>query len=345
MKILVVDYIAPIEHAGYVSYHINCLKGLGHTVTVYSHKSFIKACNVEGITSKMFPDFLHCRTNNPYKPILERIQGIIKMLYLSLFMLFKNYDTVIFTSYDIMSFWTFRTSVKTLIVNHNNLTDFNFSLKRFLHKILPAHYTYVALASFIADYLKTKVNHSVVMIPHGVTKVYKRVPVRDRHLYKGRFIYVPTTSSCNQEFLNQLLESEIVNEYLSKTKTLLVIKSTTLQKKYENTVVIDHYIDDVEYSQVMGEAKAVLSLYNDDSFYYRVSAVLMECIGSNIPIISTKNQSYESYSTLFNYNFIIVSPQSFIDCLKSIDNMTNEDYYKDLNDLLPADYWNFALNK
>lgn len=345
MKVLVVEYIAPIEHSGYVSHHIECLKRLGHSITFYTHKKFFESCNITDIGFKFFPSVLHCRTNNPYKPILERIQGIIKLIYLDILLLFQKYDVIIFTSYDIMSFWSFKSSTKTFIVNHNNLTDFSSPIKRFLHNRLPKHYIHVALAPFIADYLRERVKQDVIVVPHGMTKIYPRVDESERTLYGGRYVYVPTTSSCDKRLLSSIIDSDSVHKYLYDTKTVLVIKSPTLQTSSDSIIIIRGYIDNDHYSRIMSESFAVFAPYSDSSFHYRVSAVLMECFGSNIPILSTKTQSYESYANLCNYDFIIDSPQSFVHCLQIIDSINDENYYKDLDSLLPSSYWNLALNK
>lgn len=338
MKILVIDYLAPMGHVGYVTYQLECLKSLGHKITFYSHKEFYEACNVKEIEFKAFPNYLYSKTGSRFKPLLERIQGIVKLLYINMYLIFYKYDAILFMSYDIMSFWIFKSQRNTFIINHNNVTDFSKRLKIFLHRHISDKVTYVALAPFIADYLKKNIKNRIVMIPHGITKKYDRVESSCRQLYGGKFIYVPTTSSCDENLLMKIINSKSVNNYLKESGIKLVIKSLKIDISNSNCVIISQYIDAETYARIMGEALAVLTLYTDKSFYNRVSAVLMECIGSNIPIISARNKSYENYLDLCIYNYIIDSPESFLQCLVSIDN-SDKIYYKSLNMLDSTNYW------
>lgn len=98
MKVLVVDYIAPIGHVGYVSLLLKCIKDCGCYVSFYSHKNFVESCAIEGITTNCFSNALHCKTNNRFKPVLKRVQGIIKLLILRGHLIKHKYDAIVFTS-------------------------------------------------------------------------------------------------------------------------------------------------------------------------------------------------------------------------------------------------------
>lgn len=343
MNILIVEYLAPIGHVGYVSYHINTLLDLGHNITFYTHDNFYKECKIPSVLFKNFPKFLYCQVNNPLKPIIERVQGIIKLLIIDLFLIFNKYDVIIFTSYDIMSFWIFRTKSPTFIVNHNNTTDFTSSIKKSLHHSISSKFTHVALAPFIQDYLKQYLRNKVIMIPHGLTKKYHRIKEDNRSLFGGRFVYIHTTSSCNKYVLTQVLQNENLRSYLQNNKLKLVVKSYTYKSDDKNIIVLPHFIDGDMYARIMGEAMAVFAPYNDNTFHFRVSAVLMECFGSNIPIISTPSLSYSSYSDFITYPFIVDSPESFIEAIDTISKTPSSSYYKNINQLSAKNYWEEEL--
>lgn len=344
MRLLVIEYIAPIEHVGYVSYHLNCLKSLGHSITFYTHKEFFNACDIDGVTFKAFPSFLHCRTRNRLKPLLERVQGLIKMLILKGHLLFNQYDAIIFTSYDILSFCLYNEKTKTFIINHNNTSDFSHSIKRFLHGRVRKNIIYVALAPFIKDFIESYVNNRVEMIPHGLTKSYLRIPSKEKQLYGGSFIYIPTTSSCNEALLNIILNDGNVVRFLKDNNIRLVIKSYTITSKDDSIVVLSEYIGQSEYKRIMGETLAIFAPYNENSFQYRVSAMLMECFGSGIPILSSKTNSYLAFSEFFNYPFLVDSPESFINSIAGILDIKDNCYYKNLNVLDPQSAWELVLN-
>lgn len=339
MNVLVVDYIAPIGHVGYVSLQLKCIKDCGCDVSFYSHKAFVESCALEGITTYFFPKVLHCKTNNRFKPVLERIQGIIKILILRGHLIKHKYDAIVFTSYDIMSIWPFTNSTKTYLINHNNTTDFYSSLKKWIHLRLPQSFSYITLAPYIADYFKEHVNKPVIMIPHGLTKAYS-ISIKDPF---KKHIYCPTTSSCNSDLFNSIANSELVNDYLQKNDLKLIVKSYSFKSKFDRVEVLSHYIDDKTYNMLMANALAVFAPYNDSSFKNRVSAVLMECLGSNIPIISSDNSSYSAYKEHINYDYIVNGPESFINCVESIKKIDNTNYYNNLDDLNPTKFWKEVL--
>lgn len=344
MKVLVIEYLAPRGHVGYDSFHIKSLATVCEDYKFVSSQNFINECGVNKEKSYALPKWLFPNYNSILKPILERIFGIFRLLFILLKINIKHYDVIVFLSYDIMSLFVFRVGNRVLLCNHNNTTDFFSNIKKRLHNSLPSNYEYVVLADFIQDIFKNNnPTHKVHVIPHGLTKQHKCTSIKSP-FGENNYIFCSTTSSCDKDFLYRILNSSSVEKFLTENNIDVVIKAKqNVECKMHVKTIID-YIDDKTYSSMIKNAVAVFAPYSEESFKNRVSAVLMECIASNIPIICTNILPFSEFRRYANYNFIVNNENEFISCLKDILIISDNKFYKDINSLYPTPYWHKVLS-
>lgn len=343
MRILIIDYLAPAGHVGYNKYQIEAISALGYNCEFVSSEEHIRNCCLESVKLKPLPGWLYPKYKQKYKPILERIFGILRLLYLSLFVISNEYDEILFLSYDIMSLFVFRSKKRVMLCNHNNSSDFKSYLKCVLHKRLPKSYEYIVLADFIKGlFIRNNPSHKTHVVPHGLTKCHfsekSCMPADSK-----KYVFCSTTSSCDEKFMYEITHSDKIYNFLKNNNIDIVIK-TNLNIEYPPFInIIRGFVEDTKYSSLMKNALAVLAPYSEDNFKDRISAVLMECFASNIPILCSNINSFIEYKKFANYNIIIEDEEGFISSLSELLAIKDENYYKDLDQLDPKPYWNIIL--
>lgn len=344
MKLLVVDYLAPIGHIGFNSYHISIIKSLVDDVTFVSSQKHINDCNCHGLRTLSFPKCLFTSCRLMPRSIYNRIQDLFKLVYLKYHLGKNRYDKIIFLSYDIMATGLIKfRNIDIYLVNHANIDGLKHKVKRYLTIKLPSNYKLVTLAPYIQDFAKSIIkNKEILMIPHGLSKVYKVSDYNELPFGLEKFIYCPANSSCNTKLLESVCNNEMVHNYLKDNGITLVVKGVSFNIINPNIMFITGFIDDKTYGSIMSHSIAVFAPY-DISFEYRISAILMECFANNIPVISFNSIAYLSFKQYFNYEFEVDSAESFIDVLKQIEIIDNSKYYINLNMLSPYSYWKIYL--
>lgn len=344
MKLLLVDYLAPIGHIGFNSYHIGIIKSLSNDVTFMSSQKHINDCDCQGIKTLSLPKSLFTCYRLIPRSIYNRVQDIFKLLYLKCHLKKNKYDKIIFLSYDIMATGLIKfKNIDIYLVNHANIDGLKHEFKRYLTIKLPFNYKLVTLAPYIQDFAKSIIkNKKILMIPHGLSKVYKATDYNELPLGLDKFIYCPANSSCNTKLLESICNNEMVHDYLKDNRITLVIKGVSFNIINANIMFITGFIDDKTYGSIMSHSMAVFAPY-DSSFKYRISAILMECFANNIPVISFDSIAYLSFKQYFNYEFEVDDAERFINVLEQIKIIDNSKYYINLNMLSPYPYWKIYL--
>lgn len=344
MKLLVVDYLAPIGHIGFNSYHIGMIKSFSDDVVFMSSQKHISDCNCHGLKTSSFPEcfFISCKLIP--RSIYNRIQDILKLLYLKCYLRRNRYDKIIFLSYDIIATGLIKfRNIDIYLVNHANIDGLKHKVKRYLTIKLPSNYKLVTLAPYIQDFTKSIIkNKEILMIPHGLSKVYKTTDYNELPFGIEKLIYCPANSSCNTQLLESICNNEMVHNYLKNNGITLIIKGVSFNIINSNIMFITGFIDDKTYSSIMSHSIAVFAPY-DISFKYRISAILMECFANNIPVISFNSIAYLSFKQYINYEFEVDGAERFVHVLKQIKTIDNSKYYINLDMLSPYSYWKMCL--
>lgn len=343
MKLLLVDYLAPVGHIGFNSYHIDKLHQICDDITFVSQKKHIDDCGIKDVKTISFPDKFFKKYKGVPRSVYNRIQDIQKLLFLKRLIRKKKYDKIIFLSYDIMASGIIKFEEECLLINHANVDGLKYKIKYYLTKYLPFNYKLITLSDYIQQHVQKIFPYKeILVVPHGLTKEYKRKDSFISPFGIEKFIYCPTTSSCDEVFLMSIIKDGRIQDYLSENNIVLIIKSKIIKETYPNIKIVTSYIDMHTYSNLMNGAIAVFAPYSK-SFLYRISAVLMECIGNNIPIISTHSMCFDYFKKYANYNMVVDSPKEFLKTLIDIQNYNNKQYYFNIQELDALPYWKKIL--
>lgn len=345
MKILIVDYLAPIGHIGYDSYHIRLIEQCCDNVCIISKKEHIHSYYIGNAKILYLPNKYFREYKLVPRSVYNRIQDLLKLIYIKKFLKKEKFDKIIFLSYDIMSSGIIKFSEECLMINHTNVDGLNFRIKRFLTKKLPQNYKFVVLADYIKENM-TRIlpNKEIVVIPHGLTKKYRNNKSIHKPFGINKFIYCPITSSYDHNIFHNILSDHNVQSYLRTSGITLIIKSNTNLQEYPNTFVVNKFIDEETYCDLMLGALAVFAPY-DASFNNRISGVLMECIGNNVPVISSPSSACYKYARKYaNYDMLVEKPSEFINTLYNIEKMEGCSFYKNIEELDALPYWKKLLS-
>lgn len=128
MKILIIDYLSPSGHKNFDSIHIKSLLDIGHSLHLVGRRGqYPRFVGSEGVQITQIPEKYYCVCSLP--SFTERFQGIRILCWIKKYIPLDNYNQIIFLSYDILSLFCFKTSVKVFLVDHNNVDQFDSKVK------------------------------------------------------------------------------------------------------------------------------------------------------------------------------------------------------------------------
>lgn len=342
MKLLLIDHLSPSSHNKFDSIHISTLQELGHELHLIGREGqFDDITKKNNICISYFPNWMFASL--PIKPLTERIMGIIRVIWLLLYVRTKRFDAVIFLSYDVLSLFIYRIRGRVYLINHNNVSQINDSkIKLMLTRSLPLNYVHVVLNQVMERRIKELLpSKDVVYIPHG----YMVDDGKDRKprylLGDERFLFCPVNNNYNQDFVKKLLSSHLLQDFLSKNSIKIITKEKLLQGENNNQVLgIRGRFSEEEYRYLMRNAKAIILPYGEN-FKYRCSGIFFECVANDNVVISTAIPDMEIFANQAKIIFFY-DELSLINSIKIIDDYKKMP--KNCDELNPFEYWRSILS-
>ena len=318
MRLLLVDYLSPAGHKYFNSIHVNALLELGHKVCLVGKEGhFVCFENRQNVDIQSIPKWMFVIL--PFPPLMGRLLGIIRLLWLLLHINRKRYDAIIFLSYDALSLFIYKVASKVYLIDHNNVSQIDKSkVKLFFTKSLPSNYIHVALSEMMEKRLKELLpNKTIVYVPHGYIKD-EGEGKKPAYLQEGeKFLFCPINSNYDPVFVEELLGDSKLQEFLSSHSIKLIVKRMLLGNlNHTNLIGIDGRFSDEEYRYLMRNALAVVLPYSSQ-FKYRCSGIFFECVANESRIISTRIPDMEIYSGRVKICYFN-TPKEFVDCLNNI---------------------------
>lgn len=315
MHILVVDYLSPKEHTNFDLIHIKSLLELGHDLHLVGREGqFPRVAAYNEVQITQIPEeFYGVRS---FHSLTDRIQGIRILRWVKRNIPLDDYDQIVFLSYDILSIFCFKTSVKVFLVNHNNVDQFDSKIKLYLTRNLPDHYIHIALNEYMEAKLKEcLLGKKVQYVPHGYLEPSGIATRPSTVKEDSLFVFCPVNRNYDAELINELVNSSLLNDYLRENNITVYVKSQLISVPTEYVHVIGMLTDE-EYNYMLTNAMAVLLPYGEE-FRYRCSGILFECVARNTPIIATEREALKIYHEKINIHFFKDS-ESLIGALKKI---------------------------
>lgn len=337
MNILVIDYCSLWGHRNFNKIHIESILGLGHQCHFVGRKeafSTIDGISSDDITS--IPQRLDTRDTKHF--FIKRLKEILTLLWVKRNFNTKNYDLILFLTYDVISLFFFRVKQNVVIINHDNAAKLESKIYLEFTRRLPSNYCHVVLAEDIKPYLTGILRRrQIYYVPHGFLKHYN-AGIRPSFL-KGNanFLFCPVNSGYDIDFVSKVFNSSAFADFLKKNGLLFVAKKNLINDQSEQYVCLNGMISDEEYCYLISNAKAVVLPYSRD-YKYRSSGILFECVATGTPVISNKIDSMLIYKDKMNISYYF-DLNSLISCINSIQHSKCYDY----SGFNVDSYWNELL--
>ena len=344
MNVLLIDYRSPQGHEPYLRIQIKSLLEQGFNVKCVLKEGY---GNIEEISEDLSLFYIPSALYIDGKGLKKRLSYIIILRYIKKRIDERKWDAIILTSYEVLSLSLYRPFNKVMIINHNNINDVeNNFIKRTCFKLLPKNYKHIVFNSYIADKVEEMTNIRPIIIPHGLPKVKFNVSesiLEKLHCKRKTFLFSPSKNSTEASLLEQFCNSVQFNNYLEeKGLTLIVRRKIKVEDRFiKNYHVIERYLSDDEYYTLMTNSLACIICYGD-SFKYRVSGTLFECMSLNIPALVSTNESLVVYQKHARYNMFF---SSVSDIILELNKLVSLDlFYNSLGDIkYPGIFWKKLL--
>lgn len=258
MKILLIDPLSQYGHKSLNKYIINSLSDEHQVSFISDKKYYLKdvKCNL------LYFNFLH-DFNLTY-----RLKQIV--ILFELIKKIKNYDLVLFTSYETISFSIvshFYFNRNVFVIEHNNIDQLLMSkIKTFFYSFINKSVTHITFEKYISKYINSKFNKNTFDFPHPLFKI-STGSLRA----KENIIFSPS-STFDSIMMNQLIDFCLNNDYklLAKGDKDIDFGQIIIRKHFEN------------YYDCFKHAKFTFLCNN---FTYRVSGVVFDSLANNCPIV------------------------------------------------------------
>ena len=346
MNVLLIDYRSPQGHEPYLRIQIENLLEQGFNVKCILKEGY---GNIEEISQDLSLFYIPSALYINGKGLKKRLSYIKILHYIKKRIDECKWDAIILTSYEVLSLSLYRPFKKIMIVNHNNINDVeNNLIKRTFFKLLPKNYKHIVFNGYIADKVEKMTNIRPIIIPHGLPKVKFNVSrsILEEVLCKRKsFLFSPSKNSTEASLLEEFCNSVQFNNYLAENGlTMIIRRKIKVENRFLNNYhVIDRYLSNDEYYTLMTNSLACIICYGD-SFKYRVSGTLFECMTLNIPALVSTNEALEVYQKHARYNMFF---NSVSDIILELNKFVSMDlYYTCLGEIKsPGIFWKKLLVK
>jgi hypothetical protein len=343
MKVLYVDPLSPSGHINFNLIYIEALVKIFDSIDFafkdgYEEKLFIPNNSKIYVIPKKYYKY----SNNK---IINRLMLFKIFRYIKKNFNINHYDYVIFSSYEEIALYLNFYNRNLIIINHNNLKGLNNPVKLHFFKKIAEKNVNVVFDNSMRDYLSSLGLTNIHTINHGLPKPYNKKIIENQEMvnqfsYLKNYKYIlftPSNLSVDNQFIKQLITDNEFKSFLKNSKTLLILKSYKINVDSKNIRVINSFLTDLEYQYLFLKSNLIILPY-PNTFNYRVSAVLFECMTNNKMCLTSDIPALKIYKKYFNYNpsFNTVSElMNKVSIIKKNKNLNDESLYKKLNQLEP----------
>lgn len=338
MKILVIDYLSYKEHRNFNRIHIDVLIQLGHSLCLVGKKGqFDEYRNDKSVISiETVPNDADGRLNE-----------IANLLWIKKNYNVSEFDLMVILTYDILSFFVYRISRPTILINHNNVSQLDNGIKGntklLLTKTLPKNYIHVCLNEEMQQQLVSLLpNRKIFHIPHGLISTSKQLKCPDFVREGERYLFCPINRNFDVGFVKDILFSmSFINALKSMNMTLYIKEKLAPNIQSDHIVKVSDTLTIEEYNYMIANAYAVLLPYGKN-FRYRCSGIFFECVAQNIAILATDISAMRIYKDkckmlLFNNDTTLTRD------IYDLKEISVPEFERDLFN--PYQYWQNILSR
>ena len=332
MKILVIDYLSYPNHRNFNKIHIESLLKQGHCLHLVGERSQFDDFKIaKNVSISALPDF--CYRHFPIPPVSVRVQSIFSLFWIRRNISLERFDAVLFLTYDVVSVWTYKFKLPTILINHNNVGQLDNKVKFYITKQLSGKVIHVALNFEMANRLSELMPEKrVYYVPHGVMCPLKDL-MRPDFIHKTEhYFFCPINRNCDEQFISDILMSEKVSEFLDENDINIYVKSKLLNAINNSHIrPVDNTLSTPEYSYMVKNAIGVILPYSS-AFKYRCSGIFFECVSYGTQVIVSDINAFKEYQ-VGNHICVYSNVESFVDSLQKCSDGTLELFDSDRFDV------------
>jgi hypothetical protein len=257
---------------------------------------------------KEIPDRLYLRKGKGR--LLSRIFILLRYLYIKIVVDFKKYDRVFLSSYDEITLYFAFFKHPLWLINHNNITGLDNKIKRFFFKRLAEKHIYIVFENYMAERFYSIGIKNVYVIKHGLPEPFTPEPykilasVSDRFASEkiNKIIFCPSLGS-DKKFINQIIKNEQFACFIERNKILFIVRGN-IEATFNssNILILNSYLTSIQYKALFLYSFAIVVAY-PNTFRYRVSNVLNECISNNKLCFMSNIPALKIYSEFMVYKY------------------------------------------
>ena len=338
-KVLFIDPIFQKGHVGFNQIYIKSLQEQKADIDYIFVKGYEEEIHIDKERIIYLSPSFH-KKGNRFDSILNRIAYVITLFLLRYKVRFSDYDLILFSSFEEISFY-FSGIRNVCLINHINANkSTKSSIKRFFLKKVLQYNTCIVFDEITKKYLETLGGMNLIVKPHGLFN-----PVSSKNAKKNLdynlnnkdydyMIFSPSSNSSDYLFIKEVINNSSFVTFLENHRILMVLKGN-YESKSKNVVVIDYYLSQEAYYNLFTRSNLILIAY-PESFKYRTSGVLFECFANNKPCLVKSNGLIKPYSQHFLYDASFDSTEGLIKRIRFLKvNCQKKCFYKDLKLLTP----------
>ena len=330
-------YIDPVSHRAHVNFNklqlnsllrcsdVSCVFKQGYSTLLGEYST-----NIVLEIPSPFYDF---KGNG----LVTRIQYWRILRYLKRNIDFSQYDKVIYSYYEEISYFFASMPKGALLFNHVNIAGLTSFVKRWFYKRVSRCNTQLVFNERMKDYLNLIGVTKVEIVPHGVLPKFEEPKISaineiniDLNSY-SKVLFMPSATSANQSFVKKLLCSQKFYDYLISKNYLLIVKGNYSCLDSSHVLMLKHFLSDECYQYLLIKSDIIILAYHEE-FINRVSGVLFECVSNEKNVIMSNVDGLLAYKDIFSdypYFTDIESLIEKIDYYDSHESIYRQDYNRD----------------
>lgn len=286
--------IARIEHNGCIeaSYvwrkdYLSDIKGINHVIELPN-------------------EFFH------YRSSIGRHVGLLRCMRLIIRQLdFRDYDAVVFASYDNLTMALIRSQGNEFLVNHNNLCRLDSLSRRALLRMAVKNRHSLVFETHFGEFLKEIGACNVEVVDHGLPQVWTQkggtlwsIDEQNKKNYLDSFERIYFCPKFNRQICeNDFKNIDSLVEVLQRQNAVMVIKEGDISlKAFDNIVVYNSYMDDAFFYYVFNKSSAVI-LFLDKTYRFRLSSLFYYAMSINCPVLIEHDDYGFDFSMYIDYEY------------------------------------------
>lgn len=262
-------YIDPFSFEGHVNFnkiHIEALRRCGFEPDFVFKEGYGSLLG-EGNVVYEYPERLYNHgSGNKWRLSQYRILRDI-MRHVDM----RPYDRILLSAYE--TFSVLLTGFPaSYLVNHDNIQSNRIKLWGI--RALAKKHVHIALLRQSLELLKGMGCKASYFVNHGLIEPY---PAEPRGSGDCITVFSPSAESSDEEFINEMILDDSLNELLEKRNVRIAVRSNNLHSGRKNIDILSRRLSDDDYRKKFMASDYILIAY-PESFEYRVSGVLMEAL-------------------------------------------------------------------